>query len=239
MANNGSLPPKIVFFDMEGTIFRKVVKSTNGNTAPSAWTLIAAHLGKDALAEEEATKVKWNGGGYSGYVDWMEDTIRIHQKYGLTKDFYDKVMSGVEYHPGVKETFEILRGKGIRTGLVSGGFKSQADRAVRDLKINHAFAACEYFWDGDGKLVHWNLLPADFEGKVDFMMLIMKEHGISPRDAAFVGDGKNDVHFAKAVGTSVAFNAAKELQDVSTFSVNQPEGREDFRAILPLLGIDV
>jgi len=229
--------PKLVFFDMEGTIFQKVVRDSIGNTAPSAWTLIAKKLGPKALAEEEATKAKWNSKGYAGYVEWMEDTIEIHQRYGLTQRFYEGVMAGVDYHPGVEDVFKQLGERNIRTALISGGFKSQANRAQIDLDIDHAFAACEYFWDENGKLVGWNLLPADYEGKVDFMKLIMKEHGLKSNECAFVGDGKNDVHFAKAVGTSIAFNGAKELQDASTYSVNQPEGKEDFRAILPHLGI--
>jgi phosphoserine phosphatase len=222
---------------MEGTIFKKVIRDSKGNTAPSAWTLIAKHLGDEALAEEEETKEKWTNGEYAGYVEWMEDTIEIHKKYGLEKKFYDKVFEEVDYHEGVQEVFDYLGEKGIRTGLISGGFKSQADRALKDLKIDHAFVACEYLWDEDGELVHWNLLPADYEGKVDFMKLIMKEHGLKPEECAFVGDGRNDVPFAKAVGTFIAFNGAKELQDVSTYSVNQPEGKEDFSAILEYLNI--
>ena len=62
--------PKFVFFDMEGTIFKSVAKDSKGNTAPSAWTLLAKHLGKEALKEEEETKEKWNDGGYKGYVEW-------------------------------------------------------------------------------------------------------------------------------------------------------------------------
>ena len=223
---------KLIFFDMEGTIFRKTIKSTKGNTAPSAWTLIAQHLGEKALAEEDKTKDRWNNGKYAGYVEWMEDTIKIHQKYGLTKQFFEKVMNSVQYHKGVKETFEELKKRNYRTTLISGGFKAQADRAQRDLKINHAFSACEYFWDKKGKLVYWNLLPCDYEGKVDFMKLIMKEHGLSPEECAFVGDGKNDVFLAKEVGMSICFNGAEELQRVSTHSINQPDGKEDFRAIL-------
>jgi len=230
--------PKLVFFDMEGTIFRKVFKDSKGYTAPSAWTLIAKHLGIKALAEEDETKDKWNAGKYKGYVEWMEDTIKIHQKYGLDKKIYDEIMSSVKYHPGVHELFEELRERGIRTALISGGFKSQADRALKELKIDHAFVACEYLWDENGNLVHWNLLPADYEGKVDFMKLIMKEHGLKKEDCAFVGDGKNDIPFAQAVGNSIAFNGALELQKVCRYSVNQPEGQEDFRAVLPYLGIE-
>ena len=223
---------KLVFFDMEGTLFKKACKDSKGNTAPSAWTLLAEHLGPEALEEEDWTKEKWNNGEYAGYVEWMEDTIKIHKKYGLTKDFFEKVMGSIQYHDGVKEVFEELKKRNIRTALISGGFKAQADRALKDLKIHHAFAACEYLWDDKGDLVHWNLLPCDYEGKLDFMHLIIKEHSLKRSEVAFVGDGKNDVPFAKAVGLSIAFNAAPELQKVSTHSINQEDGKEDFRKVL-------
>lgn len=226
---------KLIFFDMEGTIFEKAIKFSKGNTAPSAWTLISQHLGEKAAKEEDETKDKWNAGKYKGYVEWMEDTIRIHKKYGLTKDFFEKVMNSVEYHAGVKETFKKLNKKGYVTSLISGGFKAQADRAQKDLKINHAFSACEYFWDEKGKLLWWNLLPCDYEGKVDFMKLIMKEHGLSPEECAFVGDGKNDVYLAKEVGLSISFNGAEELERVSSYKIKQEENKEDFREILKYL----
>ena len=117
---------KLIFFDMEGTIFRKAVKNSKGNIAPSAWTLITNHLGKGATREENATKAKWTAGKYKGYVEWMEASIRVHQKYGLTKDFFGKVMNSIEYHNGVKETFEELHKRGFHTALISGGFKAQA-----------------------------------------------------------------------------------------------------------------
>jgi phosphoserine phosphatase len=222
---------KLIFFDMEGTIFKKSYKDSKGNTAPSAWTLVAQHLGKEAFEEEESTKNKWNSKGYAGYVEWMEDTIRIHKKYGLTKDFFDKVMSSIQYYKGVRYVFKEIQKRKIRTAIISGGFKAQADRALRDLKINHAFAACEYLWDKNGRLVHWNLLPCDFEGKLDFMKLIMKEHGLKDKDCAFVGDGRNDIPLARAVSISVAFNAAPELKKVSTHSVES----DDFQDLLKYL----
>ena len=223
---------KLVFFDMEGTIFKKVVEIVEGNVAPSAWVSIARELGPNAFAEEAKTREKWNNKEYFGYVEWMEDTIRIYQKHKLKKDFFDKVMFAIKYHSNVKETFRELRKKGYKTALISGGFKAQADRAQKDLKIDHAFAACELFWDKQGYILHWNLLPCDYEGKLDFMKLIIKEHGLIPEQCAFVGDGKNDIPFAKEVGSSISFNGAKELQEASTHSINQPEGKEDFKEIL-------
>ena len=78
-------------------------------------------------------------------------------------------------------------------------------------------------------------MPADYGGKIDFMKLIMNEHGLKKDQCAFVGDGKNDITLAKAVGLSVAFNGDPKLQEVCTYAINQPKGKEDFRAILQYL----
>jgi len=160
---------------------------------------------------------------------------QIHKKYSLTKQLFTDILESVEYHKGVKETFQELNKKGYITALVSGGFKAQADRAQKDLKIKHSFAACEYFWDKEGKLAHWNLLPCDYEGKVGFIQLIMKEHGLSSEECAFVGDGVNDVYLSKEVGIGISFNGAEELQRVSNHSINQEEGKENFTEILKYL----
>jgi len=223
---------KLIFFDMDGTIFNNGLTDSYGHTAPSTWTILAKHLGKKALEEEEKTKEKWTNKEYRGYLDWMEDTIRIHRKYKLNKDFFYKVINSIPYFKGVKETMKILKKRGIKFALVTGSFKELADRVIRDLRFVHVFASCEYFWDKKGKLISWNLLPCDYEGKVDFMRLVMEEHGLTINECAFVGDGRNDIPLAQFVGTSIAFNGAKELQKISTYSVNQPRGKEDFREIL-------
>ena len=98
------------------------------------------------------------------------------------------------------------------------------------MKIDHSFVACEYFWSSDGELVHWNLLPCDYEGKVDFMKLIIGEYGLTPDECICVGDGRNEIPLAKTVGISIAFNGVKELQAVTTHAINQE--KEDFREIL-------
>lgn len=224
---------KLVFFDMEGTILRKAVKPTQG-VAPSLWTLLAQHLSPEALEEEEISKRKWNNKEFNSYTDWMAEGIRVYQKYGLTRSFFEEVMNSVQYHPRVQETFTELRERGYLTALISGGFKAQADKVQVELKINHALAGCELFWEGE-KLVHWNLLPSDYDGKHKFMEMLLDEHRLTPKQSAFVGDGVNDIRLAQEVGLSIAFNGDPRLQAASTYSVNQPEGQEDFREILKYL----
>jgi phosphoserine phosphatase len=224
--------PSLIFFDLEGTLLQKNYQFDNGKVAPSAWTVLAASMGKECLEEEERTKERWINNKYPGYVEWMRDTIRIHKKFGLRQDLFDRVMRSVALMPGAREAFEQFRAKGAITVVISGGFKALADRVQRELKIDHALAACEYFFHQEsGEIEHFNLLPSDEKGKVQFMRLIALEHGIKEKNCVFVGDGKNDVPLAKEVGFSIAFNAQDELQNVATVTINQGQGAEDLREV--------
>lgn len=228
---------KLLFLDMEGTLFRKAVHEQDTQVAPSAWVAIAQHLGKEAYEEERLTQAKWHDRQYKNYIEWMEDTIRIHKKYGLDKQTFEGILDSIDFMPGVHEVFDVLCDNNVITALITGGFKYQADRAVKELMINHSFAACEYFWDKKDLLFHWNLLPGDFTGKVGFMKLLVREYCIPKDSCVFIGDGENDRELAANVGLSVAFNGHVQLQEVATYSVNQDTGQEDLRAILPYLGL--
>jgi phosphoserine phosphatase len=230
---------RLIFFDMEGTIFRKCVEAGDTQVAPSSWFTIAQHLGDQACAEEKATQEKWNNGKYTGYLEWMEDTIRIHAKYDLRREVFFRILEAVQFMPGVHEVFKSVHDAGIHTALVTGGFKHQANQAAKALRIKHVFAGCEYFWDDQGILTHWNLLPADYHGKVDFMRSLSKDYGYSLEELAFVGDGQNDIHLAEAVGVSIAFNGHETLREAATHSIAQEPGDEDLRAILPYLELNL
>lgn len=146
------------------------------------------------------------------------------------------IMESVSFTPNVESALARMHSWGTTTVIITGGFKALADRLQRTLRIHHAFAACEYFFDEEsGLLDHANLLPADELGKVDFMRLICREYGVPPADCAFVGDGMNDVHLAGEVGFSVAFNAQPELVKVASTSISQQPGAEDFMAVADAL----
>lgn len=227
------MPPiKLVFFDMEGVLFRRAVQPGDTVVAPSVWVSIAKRLGTKAYEKERLTQERWNADGYCNYMEWMADTIKIHVEHGLTKRVFTEVMDSVQLMPGAEKTFAQLNRAGVVSAIVSGGFKHQADRAAIALKIKHTFVACEYHWDTDGFLAHWNLLPCDFRGKVDFMNLLIREYGIRNSECAFVGDGDNDIQLAETVGVSIAFNGSPNLQRVCTFSICQSEGMEDLSSIL-------
>ncbi len=229
---------KIVFFDMEGVIFETGIKDFGKNTTASIWTAVWNSLGEEAAKQEQKGKDMWNSGKFKNYIEWMQYSAHGHQKYKLTMKKFYEIIHSVPYIKGVKEIFEELRKKGCITAIITGGFKNQANKAIIDLKVDHTFAACEYFFDEQTDLLsHWNLLPCDYEGKAEFMKHLMRDYKFSRDQCAFIGDGVNDRFLAKEVGTSIAFNARKELQEVCTYSVNQTEGQKDLRAILEFLNI--
>jgi len=227
--------PKIWFFDMEGTLLQKDFALDNGKVAPSAWTVLAKLISEECYIEEELSKDRWNSGKYNGYLDWMTDTIRIQQKHGLKKWHIDEVVKIAKLHDGAHELVKAIKATSAKIVLISGGIKPLADKVQRELRIDHAFSACEYFFDESGNLEFYNLLPTDNEGKVSFMLQIANEYGVKPSECIFIGDGKNDISLAKSVGISIAFNAQVDLCQVATFSIKQKKGQENLADIKRLI----
>lgn len=223
---------KLIFFDMEGVIFDSGFVEKRPKVATSVWTILSTSLGEEARKAENISTNMWISGKFRSQLEWAEHVIEnIHRKHKLTKNRFYEIINNIPFMYGAEETFAELHKKGYVTAVISGGFKNQADRAAKGLGVKHIFAGTEYFFDDKtGELIGWNILPCDYEGKVDFMRLLMHEYRFNPKDCAFVGDGVNDVPLAKEVGLSIAFNGRKELQAVATHSINQK--KKDLRAIL-------
>ncbi|NQD85444.1 HAD family hydrolase [Enterobacter hormaechei] len=224
---------KICFFDMEGTLLEKNLSLDNGKVAPSAWTVLAKEISEACYIEEEKTKDLWLTNKYISYTQWMKETVEIQIKHGMNKTHLQTVLSQAKLQKGAVELINFLKKKGYLTVLISGGFKELADLTQRKLKIDHAYSACEYFFNEYGSVEHFNLLPTDEEGKLVFMKHLASEYNSELESCIFVGDGKNDVFIAKNVGTSIAFNAQKELKDVATYIIDQEN--PDLSAIINII----
>ncbi|MBD3259310.1 HAD-IB family phosphatase [Candidatus Woesearchaeota archaeon] len=222
---------EILCFDMEGTILEPVRENLiTHDVPPSVWTRLAEKSGPEALETELAGQERWLRGEL-GYAEWMELLAHTYKRLGLKKRAFDQVMESVPYHPGVAEAFKDFKEMGYVTVLLTGGFKAQADRAIKDLGIDYSIAACEFFWDRNEELSHWNLLPCDAEGKLLFMKAIVQSLGYRLDQCGYVGDSKSDIPCAEAAGMSVAFNAHFGLQRTCTYSVNRKRGEEDFSEV--------
>lgn len=220
-----TMPIQLLFLDMEGTLLvaQDVVVGPDHAHHTSLWTRIFSELGPAAQSDNVAMIEKWDGGGYRSYMDWVDDSLLAMRRRGLTQRRFEALIDETAYNPGVPETLRQVHERGIRTAIVSGGFIAQARRAQTDLRIHHAYAAADLFWDSRGELIHWNIYPSDFEGKIDFVRLMMREYRFDREESAFIGDGANDVPITTAVGTSVAYNGHPALRGVAQHAISHFE----------------
>jgi phosphoserine phosphatase len=212
---------RLLVLDIEGTLFRTTIRLPGTVIDSTIWQGIAHALGPEAIHDEVRTHEQWHERKYRSYLDWMRDTIRIHQRHGLTAEVFHRLIAAAEYNPGVQETLARVDRAAYELVLISGGFRELARRAQIELGIVHAFAACEYFFSPSGALTGFNLLPCDFAGKIDFIHLLLREYGLGPQDWVFVGDGTNDVPIAQAAPVSVAYAATPELRHHATYTIDK------------------
>lgn len=207
---------KLLVFDVEGTIFQTIIRLAGAGIDSTIWQGIAHRLGEDAIREEVATHGRWERNEYRNYLEWMKDTILIHQKYGLTRTIFQELIDSAKYCPNIDRVLGNIDRSCFEPVLISGGFRELAIRAQRDFGIIHAFAACEYFFGSDDRLITFNLLPCDFRGKIDFIKLMLREYGLGEDEWIFIGDGVNDVHIARAASVSIGYRPHPQLRKVVT-----------------------
>lgn len=222
---------KLLVLDVEGTIFKTKIRLPGSDLDSTIWQGIAHALGEEAIRREVETHRKWTRGEYQNYLQWMRETIAIHQEMGLPQHVFDALIRSAEYSTNINLAISSARELGFEPVLVTGGFRELARRAQTELGIIHAFAACEYFFDAQGVISGFNLLPCDFEGKLDFIRLLLREYSLTDSDWVFVGDGANDVPIAQSAPFSIAYRGDRRLVRVTNTSI------DDYSALARLLEI--
>ena len=218
---------KLLVCDIEGTIFQPH-RIKSAQHASYIWTAIAERLGKEAEREEIETQKKWRSGGYGQqdkgieYSRWVEDSIKIHIKYGLTKSIFDELINKAPYVDGVKHFFTNLNRDEYIPVFISGGIQNLTERACRDLnvRVEDSYSACKYFFNSQGK-VDKNLTfinTSNFYGKQELVKIVLKKYGLSMRDWIFIGDGINDVSVAKSAFLSIGIDPVEQMKMAADFS---------------------
>lgn len=206
---------RFLVMDVEGTIFKATFKLHGVDYKSTLWQPIARELGDAAMDEENSMAQKYEDGKYASYLDWVKDTIEMHQRYSLKKSVFDELVESAEYNTGVEEFFMNLNRNEWIPVLISGGFQNLIRRAENELDIEYGFGACEYYFDSYGYLSSYNLQPCDFEGKIKFLDILLANFKMNKKtDWVFVGDGKNDIPIAKAAPKAFGITPHEQLKKV-------------------------
>jgi phosphoserine phosphatase len=125
----------------------------------------------------------------------------------------------VVFMPGARELVATMRANGAYTILVSGGFDFFTSR-VKDALGFHADSSNRFEIEG-GKLTG-NVLPPilDKSSKLETLMQVSSERGISLSDILAAGDGANDVPMLLAAGLGVAYHAKPLVQKSARVRIN-------------------
>jgi len=185
---------------------------------------------------------------------------RVALLAGLPASVFEELRSEITITPGAETLVRVLRGMGLKTALLSGGFMPLATYVAEMLGIDCVHANELAVQDGllTGKLVDgWPIVDAAFKKKklcelADiYAEPSIEGHQAGPKDdvtslhgryhnptgrkgnVLAVGDGANDLPMMWAATLGVAFNAKPKVQEMAPTKLNT----ETLVDVLYLLGL--
>jgi phosphoserine phosphatase len=148
----------------------------------------------------------------------------LQQRVGLLKDL-DYAVLGKVYserltlNPGAEQLLAGLQAAGIKTALVSGGFKYFTDRLKERLKLDYTLSNVLEVNEGHltGKVLG-NIVNG--EVKAAFLTELAETLGVDLNRTIAVGDGANDLLMLGRAGLGVAYRAKPKVQEQADVVLN-------------------
>jgi len=160
------------------------------------------------------------------YDEWADLDAALWK--GRPLSVVEQVVRETELVPGAEETVAALHNAGLKTAILSGGLDILANDIGRRLGIDYVLT---------NRLIHRDgVLTGEVESLVGWgdkdcaVRTIAKHFGVSLRETAFVGDGRNDLSAMAVVGLAIAF--MPETEEVAR-AADVVVHENDLRAILP------
>lgn len=179
---------RLVVFDLDGTLvdaFEDIAAAANHirelNRLP-------------ALSVEEVKKHVGHGAReLVRRVLATDDDVVINHNLSEVVEYYSRHPSGTAaLYPGVHETLDALRARGIRTAVASNKPDPVTSQVLVNLGIRHKLDYAAGERHGTPRK------PAP-----DMLHRIMEEAEVSPSETLMVGDSDVDIAFARAAGARV------------------------------------
>lgn len=157
---------------------------------------------------------------------------RVALLKGFPREHMEKIAESLRLTPGAKKLISVVKSKGYKTAIVSGGFRYFAEGIQKRLGIDYVYAN-ELDWNGDhlsGK-VNGRIINAAFKEEM-IETLAKKEHLTTDKVVA-VGDGANDIPMLLKAGLGIAFHAKEKVRKMARHQLSHGP----MTAILYFLGI--
>ena len=183
---------KLAVFDMDGVLI----------DSPSSWVLVHEHFGTN---NEDSLRAFLRG-----EIDDMEFIRRDVERWGHVRGRVplkevEFVLDQAPLFPGALETLRSLRGRGVRTAIVSGGLRYLAMRIGRLGDVDHV-RANDVEVDDRGCLKGGGVVNVPLREKGAVVAAIQEAIGVGPEATAAVGDTSVDITMFSRARVSIAFN---------------------------------
>jgi len=186
---------KAVFFDLDGTLIRG--KGTHDDFHYS-WQNVWKFLKYDDSVRQSLYNMYTSIPQQLSYTKWCEITTKLFRDKGLRREDFSLITDDVRLTHNCRETLSILRKKGIKTYIVSGGISTFLEHVFSDYSnyFDDVFIN-EFIYDKHGIICDTKTTDYDFEGKFDAITSICNKYGFKYSECVFIGEGKNDQYAAE------------------------------------------
>ena len=198
-------------------------------------TLVAAEvideLAKEALVGDRVMKITQRAmNGEIPFKEALRERVRLLK--GMHTSTLDNVHKRIAYTPGAFTLTTVLRKRGCKTAVLTGGFDFFAARVQKELKLDYMFANR---LEIKNNKVTGEVLGEIVDGqrKLALMEEIARKEGIPLERVVAVGDGANDLPMITKAGLGIAFNAKPSVRKVAPYNITQ----KSLTTILYLFGL--
>jgi phosphoserine phosphatase len=147
---------------------------------------------------------------------------RVALLKGLPATVLDEAAKRIRLMPGARTLLATLRGAGVRTALVSGGFTVFAEPIARELGFDQLSA--NRLDIAGGRIAGTVAVPIRTRETKREALLQMAEESRVPLSATMaVGDGANDLPMLEAAGLGIAFHAKPAVAAASRWRLDHAD----------------
>ncbi len=211
----------LVVFDLDGTLV---------DQPEPIWKTLHERFGSDP--DRRKATIRAALAGEITYAQWFATDLEMLGDAGATRDAFEQVIDAIHPTPGAIELVADLRTAGANVALVSGGLDMIRRRVLPTVEFDAIHINHIHFSPG-GAISGGTPTAYDRNHKVAGIQALTQRFGVPIERTAFIGDGSNDVHAARAVGFAIAWgpHAHTELVEVSDHHIVAPH----MDALRPLL----
>jgi len=194
---------RLFFFDMDSTLIQGEVIDELAKMAGVGGQVVAI-----------------TASAMRGEIQFQESfRRRVGLLKGLPVDRVYELLDRIPLMDGAERLFKALKGLGVKTGVLSGGFTFFGGALQGRLGIDHVFANVLEIADG---VVTGEVKSQIVDGarKAELLKEIAAREGVALEQVVAVGDGANDLPMLRLAGLGVAFHAKPVVRTGAAVSLS-------------------